>query len=117
MLGEDILSEIDSTLDRLIQNAEAFQKVEPNTLSEFECDAFQKTQESLLHHLIHMNQFLETKRETIKTHQNKNASCELKQKLAKFEKIRSSCTQKRHRSLILSKRRSKKIFGNFSRTQ
>ena len=56
MVGEEIILEIDATLDRLICNAEAVQNVNFNELSETEIKAFQKTQESLLQHLMHMDQ-------------------------------------------------------------
>jgi hypothetical protein len=114
MLGEEILLEIDGTLDQLIRNAEAIQTVEVKDLSETEIDAFQKTQESLLQHLIYMDQFLVTKRNSLKLQDTRSANFKLQEKLLKFEKMKSSY----HRSLldarkklpILSKRRSKRLF-------
>ena len=60
MFGEDIVQEIDKTLDQLIQNAEVISKADFTELSDTELEAFQKTQESLLQHLLHMDQFLST---------------------------------------------------------
>ena len=54
MFGEEILLEIDGTLDQLIRNAEVIQKVDMLDLTETEIEAFKKTQESLLQHLMHM---------------------------------------------------------------
>lgn len=64
MVGEEILQEIDKTLDQLIQNAEAMQ-TSKNDLDELESMALKKMQESLLHHLIHMDQVLTEKRQRL----------------------------------------------------
>lgn len=61
MVGEEILQEIDKTLDQLIANAETMHAAK-NDLDEVETTAFEKMQESLLHHLIHMDQVLTEKR-------------------------------------------------------
>lgn len=113
MFGEEILLEIDGTLDQLIRNAEVIQKVNMKELSETEIDAFQKTQESLLQHLMHMDQFLVIKRNSLKLQDKKSASFKIQEKLLKFEKMKSSY----HKNLaavrstmpILSKRRNKRL--------
>ena len=115
MFGEEILLEIDGTLDQLIRNAEVLQKVDVKSLSETEIDAFQKTQESLLQHLIHMDQFLVTKRNSLKVQNKKSASFKIQEKLIKFEKMKNTY----HRDLsaiqsktpILSKRRNKRLLA------
>lgn len=115
MVGEDILLEIDGTLDQLIQNAEVIGKVDLKDLSETEIDAFQKTQESLLQHLLHMDEFLVAKRNSLKMQDKRSASFKIQEKLLKFEKMKSSY----HKSLseaqskmpILSKRRSKRFLS------
>ena len=56
MLGEEILIEIDETLERLIHNADTMSQVKKTTLAGHEIEAFQKTQESLLEHLLHMDE-------------------------------------------------------------
>lgn len=112
MFGEDILLEIDGTLDQLIKNAEVIQNVDLKELSETEIDAFRKTQESLLQHLLHMDQFLVTKRNSLKVQSKRSANYKIQEKLLKFEKMKSSY----HKSLseveskmaILSKRRTKR---------
>ncbi len=113
MVGEEILLEIDETLDQLIRNAEVIEKVDLKDLSETEIDAFNKTQESLLQHLMHMDQFLVAKKDSLKLQDKRSASFKIQDKLLKFEKMKSSY----HKSLsavgsktpILSKRRNKRV--------
>jgi hypothetical protein len=114
MFGEEILMEIDSTLDRLIRNAEAIQNVNVNDLSEMEIDAFQKTQESLLQHLIHMDQFLEAKRKNLRLQDKRSASFKIQEKLLKFEKLKSSyhktiAETAARKTELMSKRRAKRF--------
>ena len=111
MVGAEILLEIDETLDRLIQNAEAIQKVSPSDLSEVEVEAFQKTQESLIHHLLHMDEQLATKRTAVI---DKRAShYQIQQKRTRFENLKRSynttLSEARKRALITPKRRAKKL--------
>lgn len=115
MFGEEILMEIDSTLDQLIRNAEAIQNVEMRDLSETEITAFQKTQESLLHHLLYMDQFLETKRKTLRLQDKRSASYKIQEKLLKFEKLKSkyskNLSETARKTPILSKRRHKRLLA------
>jgi uncharacterized protein YsxB (DUF464 family) len=114
MIGEEIILEIDATLDRLICNAEAIQNVNLSELSEMEIQAFQKTQESLLQHFMHMDQFLETKTKHLKTENKKSSRNQMREKFLKFEKLKESyhkeiCNTLTRKSEILSKRRGKRI--------
>jgi hypothetical protein len=114
MFGEEIILEIDATLDRLICNAEAVQDVNFSELSDTEIEAFQKTQESLLQHLLHMDQFLETKTKNLKTLDKQSSRNQIQQKRAKFEKLKDAyhkdiCNTLIRKSEILSKRRGKRI--------
>lgn len=114
MIGEEIILEIDATLDRLICNAEAIQNVNFSELSETEIEAFQKTQESLLQHLMYMDQCLETKTKNLKIQNQKSSRHQIQEKLAKFKKLKESyhkdmCNTLTRKSEMLSKRRSKKI--------
>lgn len=117
MIGEEILMEIDSTLDQLICNAEAIQTVSLSELSETEIEAFQKTQESLLQHLIHMDQFLETKSKSLKVQDKKSSRFQIQEKLQKFEKLKDSYHKNiyntmHRKSEMLSKRRGKKLLAS-----
>lgn len=101
MIGEEIFIEIDTTLDRLIQNAETIRGVELQALSEIEIDAFQKTQESLLHHFLHMDQQFQERQKIARSPARKQ---KIQQKLQKFE------TLKKEFSLSLKqKNRSKNL--------
>jgi len=57
--GEEILADIDATLDQLIQNADSVRHVPLDALCEDELVALQKTQESLLARLLHMDTLLD----------------------------------------------------------
>lgn len=115
MVGEEILLEIDGTLDQLIRNAEVLQKTDLQQLTETEIDAFQKTQESLLQHLLHMDQFLVTKRNSLKSQDKRSAGFKIQEKLLKFEKMKSayhkSLSEARNKMPILPKRRSKRFLS------
>jgi hypothetical protein len=113
MVGEEIFSEIDTTLDQLIKNAEAMCDAEVKELSEAEIDGFQKTQESLIHHLLHMDQLLDTKRKGFIPLDRRSAHYKIQQKRLRFEKLKTNC----HKTLsptitertLLSKRRHKNL--------
>ncbi len=66
IIGEEILQEIDQTLDRLVENAKAMEKASEKRLTSYERGLFQKTQESLLAHLIQTDHKLAERRETLK---------------------------------------------------
>jgi len=115
MFGEEILTEIDSTLDQLIQNAELIQNTNLDELSETEIEGFQKMQESLIQHLIHMDQHLEAKRKNLKVLNKRSSSYQIQEKFVKFEKLKSEYhknitqTKIKSRTGFLSKRKSKRF--------
>lgn len=116
MFAEDVLTEIGATLDQLIQNAEAIQDVELKDLSETELTAFQKTQESLIHRLLHLDQFFETRKLDQKTLHKQGGRYRIQEKLLKFERLKREYkknlgepVESWHRSDLLMKRRSKKF--------
>lgn len=55
---EELLKDIDTTLDQLIQNAETIQAISTDSLFEEEICALQKTQQSLLAHLVHVDKHI-----------------------------------------------------------
>jgi len=57
--GEEILADLDKTLDQLIENANVINQISLNALFQDEMDALQKTQESLLSRLINMQTLLD----------------------------------------------------------
>jgi len=114
MVGMEILIEIDATLDRLICNAEAIQHVSLTELSELELAAFQKTQESLLHHLLHMDQTLEAKKAGLRVQDKRSAQVQIREKRARFERLKTSYCKSlaeatARRSEMHSKRRGKRL--------
>lgn len=115
MFGEEIVQEIDKTLDQLIQNAEVISGVDLKELSESEMDAFQKTQESLLQRLMHMDQMLGSK---LKASQ-KPPSANLQQKRMKFERLKTNYSKGIAERIktrpIVCKRKAKRFFDLRSR--
>lgn len=119
MFAEDVLMEIDTTLDQLIQNAELIQNVELKELSETEILAFQKTQESLLHHLLHLDQFFETRKHDQKIFHKKSGRFRIQEKLLRFETLKKEYKKNLgepleswHRRDLLLKRRSKRFLNH-----
>lgn len=58
---EDMLAEIDTTIDRLLENAKALKKISLKPSYEEEMLALEKTQESLIAHLMHLDEMLKKK--------------------------------------------------------
>ncbi len=116
MAADDILMEIDATLDRLIRNAEALSGVAIEELTVTEIEAFEKTQESLIHHLLNADQKLEAARKGLSTLDKRSATYKIAEKRAKFEKLHSSYHKAIAHTIekklpILSKRRSKRFLN------
>jgi len=118
MFAEEVLIEIDTTLDQLIRNAELIQDVELEALSEMEVTAFQKTQESLLQHLLHLDQFFETRKSDQGASHKKSGRYQIQEKLLKFEKLKREYKknigehiESWHRRDLLLKRRSKRFLN------
>ncbi len=105
MFSEEIVLEIDKTLDQLIRNAEVISGVDLTELAENELEAFQKTQESLLQHFIHMDQ---------KLGKQIKEKRQVQEKLARFEKLKSRYSKHIDDTLtnrpIICKRRAKRFF-------
>jgi len=104
MFGAEILSEIDTTIDRLIKNAEAMQE---NELTEIEKDAFQKTQESLLAHMMYMDQMLAQKRKELTTPHSKCARYQIQDKLFRFRKLNLGVIENLSLKMGVMKRKGK----------
>lgn len=65
--GEEILADIDQTLDQLIENADVINHISFNALFTSEVQALQKTQESLIARLMHMHELLEKDQKQVTT--------------------------------------------------
>jgi hypothetical protein len=92
MLADEILSEIDATLDQLISNANTIKDVDTLDLLEEEIDGFYKTQECLLEHLLYMDEMLQNSSKTINS---KSVKFQIQKKLIHFEKLKSPFKRKK----------------------
>jgi hypothetical protein len=113
IISDEILSEIDSTLEQLIRNTEIVSEIQLSDLHESELDAFQKTQESLLHHLVSMDHLFEMKRKSISKKNLRSAAYQIEEKFKRFNKLKTSVNltiQRAEKKLaIFSKRRNKRM--------
>jgi hypothetical protein len=91
--GEAILADIDATLDQLIDNAEAMRTVSRETLSEFEIESLQKTQESLLARLLHMDTLLDSEKRVVSLRKKSCSEGVLQQKIAEFGRLNERLIQ------------------------
>lgn len=117
-MDQKIVYEIDNTLDQLIRNAEAISNADLQALSETELEAFQKTQESLLHHLLALDQLMVKK--TVATN-GKTASTRIREKRMRFNDMACEYTPRlsemQERKSILSKRKKKRFIDpRYSKT-
>jgi hypothetical protein len=114
MVAEEILSEIDATLEQLIRNAETLKVADLSDLSEAEIDAFKKTQESLLHHLLNLDRDFETKRKSLPIQNTKSASFKIQEKHKRFEKLKddvnNTIRKAEKKCPLFSKRHGKRLF-------
>lgn len=63
---KDLIKEIDQTIDQLIENAKVLKEIESSCCYKEEALALEKTQESLIAHLIHMDEIMKKKDEPFK---------------------------------------------------
>ena len=94
MKNSEILKEINCTLDQLIKNAAALAEIFEDPLFKSEVQALNKTQESLLSHLVHLDQFLKEKQ---------NSSPAINQKLDLFSQLTDQVYKKKNRSSLKKK--------------
>lgn len=91
--GEAILADIDSTLDQLIRNADAMNRITDRRLFTSEVKAMHKTQESLLARLMHMHELYEDKKKAIDERKQKMRLTTIEHKLAEFGKLNARMIQ------------------------
>jgi hypothetical protein len=100
-MNSTIIQDIDQTLDQLIRNAEAIHNIELSDLSEFEREAFEKTQESLLQNLLRADAAIKTPKPS-------------PEKRHLFARLESNYTKRMKsagpRRPIIPKRRGKRFF-------
>lgn len=103
MIGEEILSKMDKTLDQLIANVEAVQYASKLELEEYEIEAINKTQTSLLAHLMYLDKNYEESAKKIKTDSRK----EIYQKLREYEKLNAHFVKEIGNKWKIAKRKKK----------
>ncbi|MGL4540547.1 MAG: hypothetical protein ACRCU0_06190 [Candidatus Rhabdochlamydia sp.] len=85
--GEEILADIDQTLDQLIENADIINRISFNALFTSEVQALQKTQESLMARLMHMHELLEKGQKQQTTTKKINPLNQIEKKLKEFGQL------------------------------
>lgn len=83
MKSSEILSDIDATLNRLIQNSCMLNQIS----TEDEAIALQKTQNDLLDHLLRMDNLLDDENKQITLQQNRPLYGSLKEKIRRFSTL------------------------------
>lgn len=90
---EEILAELDSTLNQLLLNIETVSNASLSDLSETEMQAMHKTQESLLARFMHMNDLIkESERKKLQEKKTRELT-QLQEKLKKFSDLNTSFIQ------------------------
>lgn len=102
VMSQKIVHEIDETLNQLIQNAEVLSQAEIEALTPQELEAFQKTQESLLHQFLRLDAQLTQSPRFIQV------------KAERFQSLKKGyhrkVSEKIQRRSMVSKRRHKRLF-------
>lgn len=93
---EEILADMDATLDQLILNAESMRKVASSKIETSEACLLQKTQESLLARLMHADALLKEKQ----TERRK-----LAKKVARFSRLNATLLKQLHARFSCARRR------------
>ncbi len=112
----DILVDIDETLDHLIENATAIKQISHKPLFINEVEALEKTQESLLARLTHMQELLNQERQRKAIEKQSNFFSVIEQKLVRFGKrnaqmLRSIEARLQNHSSFRIKRKKKQLGG------
>jgi hypothetical protein len=98
---EKILTDIDRTIDQLVQNEEVLKRIVRNPNYKAEILALKKTQESLLAHLIHMDHYLH--------HQQMEESKNIQEKLTRLNKLSEKKKIYRNTAPRVRKRKKKSV--------
>jgi|SRR5579862_1110781 len=91
--GETILADIDSTLDQLIRNADAMNRITDRHLFTSEVKAMHKTQESLLARLMHMHELYDDEKIVLGEREQKMRLNTIEHKLAEFGRLNARMIQ------------------------
>ncbi len=106
--GEEILVDMDTTLDQLIQNAATINRISFDTLFSNEMEALQKTQESLLARLIHMNDLLDQDEKRIYFRKKPVVYSSIENKITQFGRLNSELMDQVKQDISAAKEPNKK---------
>lgn len=119
--SEEILADIDATLDQLIENADVIKDVSLQSLFATEVEALQKTQESLLARLVHMNDLLKDQKKEDESAKARSFGG-IEQKILRFGKLNAQMidhvsnklkrTKKSRQPRVRPHRRKEKVKAN-----
>jgi hypothetical protein len=93
--NEDILTEIDSTIDQLLENGKALKKISLKPSYQEEMLALEKTQESLIAHLMHLDEMLK-KKDRVYTKQEPLLTSKVHDKLGRSGYLNQMQSKKDH---------------------
>ena len=105
--GEKILVDIDATLDQLIENAATMNQISLDTLLADEMQALQRTQESLLARLVHMNDLLEPDEKRSFFRKQPIAYTSIENKIVRFGRLNAQLINQVKKDLSSAKKPSK----------
>jgi len=112
MFAQEILSEMDITIDKLIDNAETMNKLSNVGIIKEEIDSLQSIQEQLISHLIQMDSELKSKNKEIKKPNLNSASIKIRNKMRKFEGLNSKFISKTSEEINLIHFEEKRNYKN-----
>jgi len=109
--GEEILADINTTLDQLVQNAQALKTASMSNYFTHEVEALQKTQESLLARLMHRQSILkiEQKKKVLESIRKES----IHRKIAEYSKCTGLFTEDMNKGVKQKRRRARR--RNFSK--
>lgn len=107
--GEEIVANIDATLDQLIQNASVIKQLSTKKHYEEELMHLQKTQESLLSHLMHMDELLDHEQKKKQQILTAVDSKIVKTKLMKLSRLNDRVVKQVSKTLAYKRKKRKKI--------
>jgi len=105
--GEEILADIDQTLDQLIENADIINRISFNALFTSEIQALQKTQESLMARLMHMHELLEKDKKPQTPTKKANPLNQIENKLKEFGQLNAQLIEHLARKVKTSQQTKK----------
>jgi hypothetical protein len=102
--AEIILSDMDSTLDQLLHNADAVHRITDRPLFTNEVKAMHKTQESLMARLVHMHELYEKEKKCIGLRAQKMRMKTIEHKLIEFGKLNARLIQQLENGMQIKKK-------------